>query len=1658
MNKLCHRMIYFVLCLTSLLSGFAFAQGARFDCAQAGTHIEKMSAECLSGQYITRLAEINKEILLFQYADQSINLISIKQENWEGTASLVVRFTVPVDDKLDWRQFLQVSRNDQLEPAANWQLGEDPTQLIYPFLEPGSEYEVSMRPGIRAINGSRAAKALTETVTTPNVEPVAGFNSRGHVLSNAVRKGLPVTTMNIDEVEVDFFQIKPEAIASLSKLIDARRRRDFEINEIIKDNPLVYSARFAINHHRNQRTTTNLDLAGIGELDQSGVYFAVLRIPGQYKRSYDTTFFSVSDIGIQARAGEKNMRVYAHSLKTGEPRDDIEVELYNREGLVAGQITNKNGEVFFDEFYREGNTLIARHGDEVTLLQYGVNPLDFSAYPNALTRHSEFQVFAWGPRDLYRPGETVHINALLKNYDGQAVDSVPVEVRLFDATGTRIKTRVLNVSGSGHYAFTHDLEASASTGDWRLGYYLPGEDRPLTEYQFKVEDFLPERIDLKLFDGDPTKRRLVNEAKQVNIPVNASYLYGAPAAGNKVDGFVLAEIDRHPFEEWTSYYFGHSGERVPGARYTLMEQELDQQGSADLPVDISRWSQVNSPLAMTASVSVHETGGRPVTRRATLTNILADELVGVEPQFDGRPDSNSRVSFKVILTDAEGTLKNGKGYRVSLVHENRNYYWTYSDSTGWRWAYDSTEYEAFSQSLEFDGRLAPEFSFPVKWGDYRLEIFDSEGKRLNRHHFSTRWSGWNQEGDALKPDQVLMTLRDSRHTPGETAFVTMTPPVDGLAMVTVESNEGVLWRAETEVSAKGTELEIPVGSDWDRHDLYITALVLTPGDMKHSVAPKRSFGLIHLPLRRTDASLTLEIDIPEKIEPSTTVDARLKLISDTPPKGQAWVTLAAVDVGVLNITRFNTPDPLGYLFGARRYDYRYYDVYGRIIENAGFDYSSQKFGGGFQQTEADLVRGGDKPDNEVRIVSIQTQPVKFNADGEVVVPVDVPEFNGRLRWMAVAWSDNQFGSADQETVVADKVVTQLSRPRFLALNDESRVTLDLSNQSDDVQVLDVSFKVSGVAKAHADSQELTLQPGERQTLSYPVKAKELGTIKLEAQVNNQDDDAPVSISRVWNLSVRSAYPAVTRQEQMAIQPGQSWAPGLDTSDLLQESVSAQLILSSTPPIDFKGQFDNLLRYPYGCTEQTISTGFPWVLTTTELADNLGLQEGIKARFDRPFSDQLRKDQLETAVNNILTQQKSSGGFSLWNNAGSEDPWLTVYASDFLVMAREMGAVVPNEALNKALDRTEQYLTGQASIQHRWSDRNEYYSFATRAYAGYVLAIADRDNLSHLRRLMAEVPEMDDHRQSVLSWAYLGYSLQKAGDSLQANLAFSRAQTAEYVPGYYGEYGSELRDLALAYVVMNKAGQPASDMLMSLFDALYDKNWLSTQERFALLRAASVSMGSHSEKLEALIQTKNHRQQVDQSGSFRTILSGVDLNQIEAIGSSGQTVYATLNLTGEQKVAPEKTSNQVAIQREFFTLEGKPLDLTAVKSGDLVIARIEVKAEKRMPDALVVDLLPAGLELENQNLSFSSVDLSQLSIDGDDVLGWQDQVDLAHMEYRDDRFVVALALPGEGTQTLYYLARAVTPGQYTVPPSYVEDMYRPYYFGTGVSGGVLTIAP
>ncbi len=1583
------------------------------------------------------------KLLAERYAGRELSVVDVSEVQLDGASTLSVSFSVPLDPQQNFTDKLHLVDAKTGKVDGAWELSDNLMELRLRHLEPQRTLILTVDPGVRAVNGATLAAEFTARLETRDLQPTVGFASRGSVLPTRLAEGLPVIALNVDKVDVDFFRVKPESLpAFLTQWGRNSSLQSYEAKDLLSMAELVYGGRFDLNPARNTRETLILPTSGIKALQQPGVYLAVMKPSGSYNYSTPATLFTLSDIGLSVHRYQKRLDVFTQALEGGKALADVELELLDGKGkrLAQGK-TDKAGHAEL-ALAPKAEVLLARQGDQTSLLRLNTAALDLAEFDIGGPAAHPLQFFVFGPRDLYRPGETVLLNALLRDRDGKPVTPQPVSVEVRRPDEQVSRKFVWSPDASGFYQYPLQLAGEAPTGRWQLVFDL-GDGKPQL-YEFLVEDFLPERMALELKGRDTP----LSPDQTADIEVTGRYLYGAPAAGNRLSGQVYVRPLREAVSSLPGYQFGSVTESELTQDLELDESVLDAEGKQTLHLQ-SQWSQAKSPLQLIVQASLQESGGRPITRRLVQPVWPAERLPGVRGLFEGtETDGDGPVEFELLVADKDGHKLAAENLKVRLVRERRDYYWNYSDSDGWSYHYNEKFLNLNEETVNLKGGETAKVSFPVEWGPYRVEVEDPSTGLISSLRF---WAGYraqdNAEGGAVRPDQVKLALDKAAYSEGETARVTVTPPAPGKGYLLVEGSDGPLWWEEIEVPAEGKTFDVKLDPSWARHDLYVSALVIRPGERKTNITPKRAVGVLHLPLDRSQRKLALTLDAPEKMRPKQplTVKFQVKNADGSVP-ATAHVLLAAVDAGVLNITDYPTPDPYASLFGRKAYGADQLDIYGQLIEAGQGRLASLAFGG-----DAALAKGGKRPATSVNIVALQSAPVTLNEQGEGEVSVNIPDFNGELRLMAQAWTDDRYGMAQAKTVVAAPLVAELAAPRFLAGGDQTRLALDLSNLTETPQTLAVQLNAEGQLSLLGDAQQtVTLSPGQRSTLQIPVKAQGgygSGVVKVTVNGLNLPGETLAPFSREWTLGVRPAYPALLKHYR-AVLKDQPWSlPEGELQAFEPEGREALLSLSSRPPLNLGEQIRALKAYPYGCSEQTTSGLYPALYADAALLERLGLE-------GEPDAERTRK--IELGIERLLGMQRYNGSFGLWGADGQEEYWLTAYITDFLLRARDQGYAVPRQALQQASQRLMRYVQERNLIEADYSDNLDHTRFAVQAYAALVLARSQQAPLGALRNLF----ERRSDAASGLPLVQLSIALQKMGDqpradqALVAGLAVTRKGDQ-----WLGDYGSPLRDQALILALLEEndlmTGQ-REQRLFDLSDQLAASPWLSTQERNSLFLAGRDLLGKPEVDWSAQLTSGGQTRELNnrQSGIK---LDGVLLNTPLSVRNQGSdTVYQQLTISGYPQQAPVAGGENMSIRRDYLGMNGEPLDLTSLKSGDLVLVHVAVTAKQPVPDALVVDLLPAGLELENQNLGQSAASLENASTE---VKQWREAMQNAnveHQEYRDDRYVAALKLEGSGTAHLLYLARAVTPGTYRVPPPQVESMYRPNWQAVGETPGEMVI--
>lgn len=1293
-----------------------------------------------------------------QEAGEPSSVVQANARQYRDAPALALVFSGPLAPKANWQSWLSVSEGGK-QVQGEWILADDGRTLYFPNVQPDKSYEVSLKAGL-------GPSPLRWTLKTRPLETGASFTASGMVLPLRDELRLPISAVNVDEVNIDFFRVDAEYLPRfLAEYRPGAGMGNWELEQITQRAKRVFSGRYALELDANRRETRLINVKE-PQLAEAGVYFAVMSPLGNYDWRKETTYFAVSDMGLSARRYRDELEVFVSSLASADPLKDVQLSLLDQKGnRLQVQTTDPQGHRRFDQV-QGARLLLAEQGKHLAVLRLDGAALDLSTFDLGTQPWQAQQLYLFSGRDLYRPGERLDSEILLKGQDGQLLPGMAVELEVKQPDGQLLEQKRLlpDNLGAAHYGL--HLPDDAPLGRWTISLKTAAGSR--FEWPFLVEEFLPERLKLQLGKGPDGEVTSLDAAQ--TLPLQGDYLYGAPASATKAKAEVKISRATMPFTQWQEFTLGDVLLAEQAKDLEPLNLTLDAQGQGTFSLaDELDGVRALGPLEVAYRVSLAEPGGRAVNRSRTQYGWPAgSQWPALKADFVAdRVEGGKPLPFQILNLDEQGQPVAG-AVKVRLINEYRDYYWHYADGEGWKYEFNSQPYLEQEQTLQLDGKGPTPLTLQLAAGWYRLEVENSQG-----HQSSLRVEigsyAWGGGGEQARPDKIAITLDKRAYQAGEKAKVTLVAPRPGKGLLLVEDGDGLRWWQRIELKGAGGdakdargEFEIPVSPEWLRHDLHISAQIAAPDSDSKPVSQKsvqslRSVGLVPLTLDREARRLPLTLSAPDKAVPLT----RLEVTATSTPNSQGRVVLAAVDRGVLNISDYQPLDPFEIFFGRKRFAQDLFDNYGQVIPPQDGKLARLNYGG----DRAPLKKGGAL-ESRVEIAALWSGEVSFDESGKAVIPLELPNFNGELALMALAWNEQQVGEAERAVKVVAPLVAEIGWPRFGTRGDETRALVQLRNMSGEDQTLSLAWTLNGGLKANGELPgTLSLKNGEEQWLTLPLTVTGAsGVASLQLAASGKD----FAISRDWTLPLRSPWPAETRQRYQMLAPGQemAFAPA-ELAGLDRANLQGLLSLSGTPPWDPAAQWQALADYPYACLEQTLSRAWPYLLTTAD----------ERTAWRKPAEG--KKAASEADVQRALLQrlqrlQLPSGGFGLWDGRSDEEQWLTAYAADYLLARKEAGDAVPEAMLNQALNRLQSYLT-DSQYGERWSSAPEHSRLAYQTYSAYVLARVGKAPLATLRLIWEQ---QADHARSGLPLLHLSLALSAMGDEQNAAKALSRALATE----------------------------------------------------------------------------------------------------------------------------------------------------------------------------------------------------------------------------------------------------------------------------------------
>jgi uncharacterized protein YfaS (alpha-2-macroglobulin family) len=1580
----------------------------------------------------------------------------------------------------------------KVEPAVPYELEAlESGLLLRGGFEVGKDYQVSITPGLHGALGGQLAEAFNQTVSFGNSEPSISFASTDKAMylgANGTRN-LGLRLNEVEKVQVTIAKVYASNIQEILRA-DKQYGYDSDDDGEASDEDGGYDEGHSYQYYDLEnrgdvlftRSYTTAGLTTENGLRLLNLSLKDLEFSGPLKGLYvvrvqdaehlwlrEEKLVTLTDLGVIAKQNASGEAVvFLNSLRTARPVGGATVRFISTNNQLMGTATtNAQGVARYDSVMGSRlrlGMITATQGADFTFLSLPKSRVETSRFEvGGLTSNAaHYQAFLYGDRDLYRPGDTIHTNVVVRTDDWR---TPPVKVRLLLPTGKEYASLGEKLSATGAVESRFILPATVMTGLYSLEV-LTGNDVLLTSKQVSVEEFIPDRMKVTV-TAAPT---VLRPAQTVTANILAQNLFGPPAAGRKFEVEFSLKEKTFSAPKYPDYSFqlragtGRNASTVSGIaerfQKEVREGETDPSGRGTAAYALPDVRDLGT-LEGVAFATVFDETGRPVNRLATFEVQTQAVMFGIQ-QPSELVSTRQELPIKMVaLTPA------GKPTRAEAQVQIVRLLWeTVLERQGGRLVYNSQKREQVlqNQAVNVDANSTIFFT-PTYSGEYEVRLFRPGAASYVASHFYAYGSG-DTAGNSFEVNtegEVTIEADKPKYEPGETAQLLLKTPFPGRVLVTVERNR-VLDHFYVDTDQKSAQVRVPIRAGY-APNIYVTATAIRPiTDNSLPLTVARGFVPLTVEKPGTHLAVSLKAASLSRSQTFQTIEVR------TAPKAQ--VTLAIVDEGILQRKDYRTPDPYGYFYQKRALEVSAFDIYPFLLPELGTSSS-----GG---DAADLARRTSPvPSRRVKLVAKWSGLLTADANGLVRYKVRVPQFSGALRVMAVAYKDDAFGNAEQTMKVADPVVISTALPRFASPGDTLDVPVTLTNTTKsvlngrvDLLAQDTNGKQgfngksldnentyatiyingkkevslgqqAGINVSTNPSSVIKLAPGKEQRVVFSIVVHKVGTVFLQTRVFYDEPGENVTSGyEIIELPIRPAAPLEKRTGSGEVTAGAPTALNLRT-DFLPTGQRSRLMLSRSPLTQFSKDLSYLLEYPYGCLEQTVSAAFPQ-LYFGDLAATLRQKTGASAKAQRYNPNY----NVQEAIRKIEAMQLYNGSLSYWPGGDYDNWWATAYAAHFLLEAKQAGFAVNQSTLDKVLRylqfrlkkrETEpyQYFTADGLARQRIIAKREI------TYSLYVLALAGRQDAVALNYYKANRPLLTSDARFLLACTYALGGQQRAFQEV-----LPKQFTPEKSRRELGDsFASPIRDEALALNALLEA-DPTNPQVTSIARQLSRQvraaGYLNTQERaFALLALGKIARKSQASTATATISAGG-KTLGQFNGKDLTVNNVANYQLLLKASGAGALYYfwEAEGISAGGRVREE--DSYLKVRRQFLTRTGQPVSAASFRQNDLVVVKLTIQAADaagEVKNVAITDLLPAGLEIENPRLGVTRE------------IGFvanADQPD--YLDVRDDRlnlFTTATPKP----KTFYYLARAVSKGTFKLGPVSADAMYNAEYHSYNGAGVV-----
>ena len=1499
-------------------------------------------------------------------------------------------------------------------------------------------YILTLTKQMRGVLGASLSEDYTKDLYFGKMPAAIEFvNKKAVYLSAKGNRNVAVNIVNVPKVQVKIAKIYENNILQYLRQYRYENYGDegggsFQYGD-------DYDGMFSDEVVRKTIETENLpQVRGVSALNLSlpdpsnnfkGIYVVSLNSNDEYYLNA-TKLVSLSDIGLIAKNAGDELMIFANSIRTAEAIGGVEVRLVSSNNQTIQTVkTDGTGVAIFKNIKETGFTpamVTAVQKDDFNYLVLNDTQVETSRFEVEGKRDNAtgFEAFIYGDRNIYRPGETVYYNIVVRKANWESVGEVPVKVRFLMPNGKEYKALRAKTNAQGAVEGKIEMDVSAVTGTYTLEV-LNANDVLLASQNISIEEFMPDRIKVDVKSDKESYRT----GETIKLSATALNLFGPPASGRNYE--MDRQLKRKYFtaKGYESYVFDIEDN-------TNFENELrqgitDDNGLAQEQFIIPATYVDMGVLEGKVYVTVFDETGRPVNRVKRFEVFTQPIFYGI-----GMPDTyvstNVPVTIPLVALNQQGKPSTSAG-RIEIVKFDYQTVIEKNADGALRYSSKKQTKVVFSRLVNFSNGKAEVSYAPNASGEYEIRLHREGAKSWTAQSFYAYGYGYtsNSSFEVSNEGEVMMEFDKDKYQVGDRAKVLFKTPFAGKLLVTVERNK-VLSHYYVETDKKSAELDFKITEE-HLPNVYVSATLIRPLDdtnmplmVAHGYAP--------VMVEDADNQLPVEVVAVEKSRSKTKQKIRVKTASN------AEVTIAVVDEGILQLKNFRTPDPYGFFYQKRALEVSSHDLYPFLFPELSIAASSSVGGDGYDLEK----RINPLSNGRVKLVAFWSGIKQTGSGGEAEFDIEIPQFSGDLRIMAVAYKDRAFGSGNKNMKVADPLVVSTALPRFASPNDELVVPVNITNTTKQVANVTATITLSGALQNDGSStQTITIAPEKEGRTQFAVKAAAaIGNGKVIVTVNGLKEKFTESIE----LTVRPSTSLLKTATSGTVYAGQTSTVNLGITDFVPSSIKSSLLVSKSPMVQFADKFDHLLGYPYGCLEQTVSKAFPQLY----FSEFVKLIQSGKKPYTKAGENDLNPNyNVQTALKKIETLQLANGGLSMWQAGDSEQWWGTAYACHFMMEAQKAGFEVNSVTLGKVIEYLNQKVVApsvfnQVVYNEDGSITNQNMASREVIYSLYTLALAGKPNRSVMNYYKTNTNLLSTDQLYLLAAAFSQIGDQRSFATLLPK-AYGIDRSARESGG---SFSSPIRNMALVLntlIETNPDNLQIPSLARQLSETVKTQRWLSTQEEaFVFLAMGKLAQKAAQSNISATINSAG-KAVGNFTGADLVLNKGIGNQTLIAAKGKGSLYYFAqaegLSTSGNY----EEIDNVLQVRKQFFDRNGNPVSANSFKQNQLVVVKITLTSQTGLgvENVVITDMLPAGLEIENPRISEER-----------DMAWIKDQASAEHFDIRDDRinyFTSANAKP----KSFYYLVRAVSKGKFRMGPVSADAMYNGEYRSYS-GGGVVVV--